>query len=89
MNWIGDVLTAKVAEVAPAGTKVLFGTAAMEKLESFAREILAPPSGAGAVSVTVPVVVSPLSIVSGLKLSEAKNGSGGTNVKVPVWEIPP
>lgn len=86
INWIGEVCIVNVADMLPAGTKVLKldETPATGKPTSFDSAMPAPPSGAGAVSVTVPVVVSPLSIVDGLKLNEARNGSGGTSVKVPV-----
>lgn len=79
----------KFADVEPWGTKTLFGTAEIEKLESCVSKTLSPPTGDGAVSVTVPVVESPLSTVEGLRLSEERNGRGGTSVKVPVCEMPP
>jgi hypothetical protein len=71
-----DVLTVKVALVAPAGTITLDGTlAAPLLLES---KTCAPPAGAGALSVTVPVedCVPPTTLV-GFKVSEATVGSGG------------
>ena len=71
-----DVLTAKVALVAPAGTVTLEGTlAAPLLLESMT---CAPPAGAGAPSVTVPVEVCrpPITLV-GFSVSEKTVGSGG------------
>jgi len=74
MNRIGAVLTENIDEVAPSGTKALDGTPAIKKLEPLDSTMPAPPTGAGAVSVMVPTVVSPLSIVGGLKLSAERNG---------------
>ena len=71
-----DVLTAKVALVAPAGTVTLEGTlAAPVLLESMT---CAPPAGAGAPSVTVPAEVCrpPITLV-GFSVSEETVGSGG------------
>jgi len=71
-----EVLTANVALVAPAGTNTLEGTpAAPLLLESMT---WAPPAGAGALSVTVPVEVCrpPITLV-GFSVSEETVGSGG------------
>jgi hypothetical protein len=71
-----EVLTGNVAVVAPAGTKTLEGTlAAPLLLESMT---CAPPAGAGALSVTVPVEVCrpPITLV-GFSVSEETVGSGG------------
>ena len=71
-----DVLTAKVALVAPAGTVTLEGTlAAPLLLESMT---CAPPVGAGAPSVTMPVEVCrpPITLV-GFSVSEEREGAGG------------
>src|SRR5437667_12253825 len=69
----GFVLTVKLALVAPAGTVTLAGTAAtpvllLDKLTT------APPLGAGALSVTVPVDELPPVTLDGLKVSEVKAG---------------
>jgi len=70
-----EVLTLKVALVAPAGTITLDGTlAALLSLES---STCAPPAGAGPLSVTVPVEdVPPITLV-GLSVSEETVGRGG------------
>jgi hypothetical protein len=63
------VLTAKFALVFPAGTVTLDGTVATEVLllESVTT---APPEGAAAVRVTVPVELFPPLTVVGLRVSE-------------------
>lgn len=55
----------KVAEVAPAGTVTLAGTEAAAAFELESRT-MAPPAGAAAVRLTVPVPFCPLPIVLGL-----------------------
>ena len=80
-----EVLTAKVALVAPAGTVTLEGTlAAPLLLESMT---CAPPAGAGAPSVTMPVEVCrpPITLV-GFSVSEETVGSGG-GVTVSVADL--
>ena len=70
-----DVFTGKVALVAPVGTKTLEGTPATPLLlESMT---CAPPAGAGALSVTVPVedCRPPITVV-GFSVSEETVGSG-------------
>ena len=74
-----DVLTVKVALVAPACTVTLEGTlaTAVSLLES---KICAPPTGAGALRVTVPVEdCTPPTTVVGLSVNEervAETGAG-------------
>lgn len=72
-----DVLTVKVALVAPAGTVTLVGTEATERL-LHDRITTEPPFGAGPLSFTVPVEVPsrPPTTVDGLSVSEATVGSG-------------
>src|SRR5947199_167983 len=72
----GLVLTVKVALVLPAGTVTLAGTVAapvllLDKLTT------APPLGAGALSVTVPVEELPPVTLDGLRLSEESVGGAG------------
>ena len=68
------VLIVKVALAAPAGTITLEGTlATVLLLES---RTWAPPAGAGALSVTVPVEELPPVTVEGLSVSEERVGTG-------------
>jgi len=72
-----NVLTVKVALVAPAGTVTLIGTlAAPLLLESIT---VAPPAGAGPLKVTMPVenCRPPVTLV-GLSVSEVTVGRGGS-----------
>jgi hypothetical protein len=71
-----DVFTVNVALVAPAGIVTLEGTLATPlPLESVIR---APPAGAGALSVTVPVEdCKPPNTEVGFSVSEVRVGSGG------------
>jgi hypothetical protein len=57
--------TVNVAEVAPCGTVTFAGTPAAAGLE-LESDTTAPPVGAAAVNVTVPVPVRPLTILAGL-----------------------
>ena len=79
------VFTGKVALVAPAGTSTLEGTlAAPLLLETMT---CAPPAGAGALSVTVPVedCAPPITVV-GFSVSEETTGTGG-GVTVSVADL--
>ena len=83
-----EVLTVKVALVAPAGTITLEGTlaAAVLLLESVT---CAPPAGAGALSVTVPVedCAPPITLV-GFRVNEEREGAGGgAGVTVSVADL--
>jgi hypothetical protein len=82
-----DVLTVKVALVAPAGTITLEGTlAAPLLLESMT---CAPPAGAGALSVTVPVEdCKPPTTLVGSRVNEEREGAGGgAGVTVSVADL--
>ena len=77
----GFVLTVKLALVAPAGTVTLAGTAAtpvllLDKLTT------APPLGAGALSVTVPVDELPPVTLDGLSVSDVKGGLSATSAQI-------
>jgi hypothetical protein len=86
------VVTVNVVEVAPAGTVTLQSTcaAAVSLLES---ATCAPPEGAAALKVTVPVEDSePPTTVAGLTVKEARVGEGGgcgVTVREAVWVTPP
>ena len=71
----------KVAVVAPAGTMMLAGTVAMLVL-LLTKRIMAPPEGAGALSVTVPVETEPPRTLVGLSVSALSVGSEGGGVWV-------
>jgi hypothetical protein len=85
-----DVLTVKVALVAPAGTNTLEGTRATPLLLESAT--VAPPARAGALSVTVPVeVCRPPITLDGFSASDervAGGGGAGTTVTEPVLVTP-
>ena len=86
-----DVLTLKVALLAPAGTVTLAGTlAAPLLLESMT---CAPPAGAGPLNVTVPVEnCAPPITLEGLSVNEERvdEGAGvGVTVSEPVLVAPP
>jgi hypothetical protein len=82
-----DVVTVKVALVAPAGTVTLEGTwaAAVLLLES---RTFAPPAGAGPFNVTVPVedCTPPVTLVG---FSVREETIGGITVSVAVCVPPP
>ena len=70
-----DVFTVKVALVSPAGTNTMEGTLAAPPL--LERMTVAPPAGAGALSVTVPVEdCTPPITVLGFSVSEERVTDG-------------
>ena len=75
-----EVLTVKVAVVAPAGTVTVEGTLATEVL-LLERATCAPPAGAGPLRVTVPVedCTPPITLL-GFNESEATVRGGGVTV---------
>ncbi len=70
------VLTVKLALVVPPATVTLAGTVATPVL-LLDRLTTAPPPGAAALSVTVPVEELPPVTLDGLRLSEDRVGRGG------------
>ena len=74
------VVMLKVAVVAPAGTMMLAGTVAMLVL-LLTKRIMAPPEGAGALSVTVPVETEPPRTLVGLSVSLGDYGSCHSGVR--------
>jgi hypothetical protein len=77
------VLTVNVCDAAPSAKTTLAGTVASDVLE-LVRFTVAPPAGAAAESVTVPVDVPPPTTVVGLSESveSATGGGGGTGFSV-------
>lgn len=81
-------MTVNIAEVAPGATVMLAGTPAFVfELES---DTSAPPEGAAAVNVTIPVPDCPLRIVLGFtaKLLRAADGGSGFMVTPAVLLTP-
>ena len=68
------VVTLKLTDVAPAGTMTVAGTVATFGL-LLTRVITAPPKGAGALNITVPVEVEPPLTLVGLRVNELSAGN--------------
>jgi hypothetical protein len=82
------VVTVKLALVAPAGTVTLAGTVATDG-SLLERATCAPPAGAGALSVTVPVEDprrGPPTTLDGLSVSEVR--VGGVTVSEAACVLP-
>ena len=89
--WVDTevVDTRKVADVAPAGTDTAAGTMTLVGL-SLTSATVAPPAGAAALSVTVPVGVLPPGTLVCWRLSDANvTAGGGFTVSVAVLVAPP
>jgi hypothetical protein len=80
-------VTVNVAEVAPCATVTLAGTPAAVEFE-LASDTTAPPAGAAAVSVTVPVPDCPVTIELGLTATLLNAASTGLMV-TPKVELTP
>lgn len=78
----GVVVTLNVAVVAPAATVILCGTCAAAL--SLARVATAPPAGAGALRVIVPVDEPPPSTLVGFSVRETRVAGGAVTVNVVV-----
>ena len=79
------VVIGKVAEVVPAGMGTLDGGVAIAGLE-LCNVTRAPPAGAGADRVTVPVTVVPPTTVLWLTLNEVR--AGGVTVTAALFTTP-
>jgi len=85
----GAVVTVNVLDVAPSGTRMLAGTEPSEGFE-LVSVTTAPPPGAGAASVIVPMDVAPPTTLAGLSASVASADAGpGLTVNVIVFVTPP
>ena len=84
-----EVVTVKVAESAPAATVTDAGTEATLAFE-LDRETTAPPAGAAAVSVTVPVERPPPTTLEGDRLTEESvtDPPAGVTVSTAVFVTP-
>ena len=77
------VVTGKLADNAPTGIVMVFGTVTLVTLGI--RAMLMPPIGAGLLSVTVPVVDAPPVIVPGAITTLARMGAWMVNCALRVW----
>jgi hypothetical protein len=77
---VGNVVTTKVAEVAPPGTVTLLGTRVTSGRE-VSILIATPTAGAGPASVTVPVDDAPPTTLAGFSVREVSAGRLGYSVK--------
>ena len=84
----GFVVIVNVALLAPAATVTLDGTVAANVL-SLLSDTSAPPTGAGPLSVTVPVEGLPPTTLDGFTPSELNTAATGVTVRGAVLVIPP
>ncbi len=82
--FTAEVVTVNVAEVAPAATVTLAGTAAAAVLLPVS-VTTAPPTGAAALKTTVPVEKDPPTTRIGLTCTEDKAAPDGITVSTAVW----
>ncbi len=81
---VGRVVTMAVAVVAPAGTRTFAGGATSEGFE-LVKATVAPPAGAGALSVTVAMNGVPPTTLEWSSVSVASEGAGaGVTVNTAV-----
>jgi len=79
------VVTVNVLDVVPAATVTLAGTVASDVLDE-ASVTMAPPAGAAAVSVTVPVDGLPPATLVGLNVSD-DSAAAGTGLSVSTVDL--
>ena len=84
----GLVVIVNVALLAPAATVTLDGTVAADVL-SLLSDTSAPPTGAGPLSVTVPVEGLPPTTLDGFTPSELNPAATGVTVRGADLVIPP
>jgi len=81
------VVTVKVALALPLATVTLAGTLATELL-LLDNETTAPPFGAGALRVTVPIEVLPPTTLVGFSVSELNCRAFTVTAKVAIFVVP-
>ncbi len=88
MRFVAAVLTWNVADLAPAATTTLDGTAASDEFELMSATTV-PPLPAGPVSVTVPVSGTPPTTLALPSVNcESDEAAAGITVNVVVFVAP-